>query len=512
MIWQFSPRLASQNLSDVAYMARRDVYGNSRPSENRSVADTNRSVRRRRRPPSKPPVPKKTSNRGRNIASSSSQSKQGLLKRLVNSIGLSPKNNHNRRNTSLTDSKTPPPRRVKRGKRPSQRRVSVADKPRLAPQSVRSSRPTGPYSSKSKVSGSPRPQRPSSPLIYTIRLLILGFGIGAIAGTLLSALDPATYLARDSHAADETTVEQPSNETTLAPVIMLSQEMAALKEKIQALAAPKTQLTPGVFIVDLDTGAYVDIEGSTVFSAASMIKVPILIAFFQDVDEGKVRLDEMLTMTEDVIGGGSGNMQYQQPGTKFSALDTATRMIVISDNTATNMIIERLGGAESLNSRFYNWGLTSTVIRNPLPDLEGTNTTSPKDLADLMAMVNQGQLVSLRSRDRLLHIMRQTKTNTLLPRGLGKDATIAHKTGDIGSLVGDVGLIDMPSGKRYLAAVMMKRPHNDPQAQELIRQISREVYNYLEQPPVPVIPSPSPTPSPRSTSGSLLTWHFGLLP
>ncbi|NJM77207.1 MAG: serine hydrolase, partial [Acaryochloridaceae cyanobacterium RU_4_10] len=79
-------------------------------------------------------------------------------------------------------------------------------------------------------------------------------------------------------------------------------------------------------------------------------------------------------------------------------------------------------------------------------------------------------------------------TDTLLPQGLGKGATIAHKTGDIGSVVGDAGLIEIPNGQRYVATVMVKRPHNDPRAQELIRQISRVTYQALSQP----IPKASP--------------------
>jgi beta-lactamase class A len=76
---------------------------------------------------------------------------------------------------------------------------------------------------------------------------------------------------------------------------------------------------------------------------------------------------------------------------------------------------------------------------------------------------------------------------------LDKDAVISHKTGDIGSSLGDAGLIDMPNGKRYVAAVMVKRPHNDPQARELIQKISREIYQYLKQPPPPPQPSPETT-------------------
>ncbi|MEB3213437.1 MAG: serine hydrolase, partial [Leptolyngbyaceae bacterium] len=71
----------------------------------------------------------------------------------------------------------------------------------------------------------------------------------------------------------------------------------------------------------------------------------------------------------------------------------------------------------------------------------------------------------------------------LLPQGIGPEAQIAHKTGDIGLMVGDVGLIDMPSGKRYALTVLVQRPHNDPRGQELIRQVSRTVYETLEMAP-----------------------------
>ncbi|MFM8004484.1 MAG: serine hydrolase, partial [Dolichospermum sp.] len=99
-----------------------------------------------------------------------------------------------------------------------------------------------------------------------------------------------------------------------------------------------SDLTPGVFLLDLDNGAYVDINGNRSFSAASTIKIPILMAFFQDVDAGKIRLDEMLTLEKEMIVGGSGNIQYQAPGSKYTAVDLATKMITISDNTATNML------------------------------------------------------------------------------------------------------------------------------------------------------------------------------
>lgn len=84
--------------------------------------------------------------------------------------------------------------------------------------------------------------------------------------------------------------------------------------------------------------------------------------------------------------------------------------------------------------------------------------------------------------------MRRTKTQTLLPQGLENNAIIAHKTGDIGTVLGDAGIIDMPTGKRYIGAVLVKRPHNDYSARTLIQEISRTAYQhfkwYLARPPI----------------------------
>ena len=318
-------------------------------------------------------------------------------------------------------------------------------------------------------------------MLYALRLLIVGVGIGAIVGTILSVLDPATRMPSNSAATSQNLAQNQLQTNPNAAGLHLTQEIGPLKDTIQSLAAANPNLKPGVFLVDLETGGYVDVNGSASFSTASTIKVPILIAFFQDVDAGKIRLDEMLTMEQEMVAGGSGNLQSQKVGSQYSALEIATLMSTISDNTATNMLIARLGGMEVLNQRFQSWGLSATAIRNPLPDLAGTNTTSPRELGSLIAMVNQGNLVSMRSRDLILDIMRRTQRNHLLPSGLGTGARIHHKTGDIGTMLGDVGLIDIPTGKRYIAAVLVQRPHNDPEAEKLISFISRAAYEQFSQ-------------------------------
>ncbi|MBD2507694.1 serine hydrolase [Nostoc muscorum FACHB-395] len=323
-------------------------------------------------------------------------------------------------------------------------------------------------------------------ILYVVRLLIVGVGMGAIVGTVLSVLDPANRISTTSTPQSNSNVARSQPQPTQAPPtassgLYLSQEIISLKNAVQNLAANYPNLAPGVFLVDLDTGNYVDVNGSTSFPAASTIKVPILLAFFQDVDAGKIRLDEMLTMQQDMVAGGSGDMGSKPAGTKYNALEVVTKMITISDNTATNMLIARLGGMEALNQRFRTWGLTTTTIRNILPDLQGTNTTSPKELANLMAIVSQGNLVSMPSRDLMLDILRRTQRDTLLPSGLGTGARAFHKTGDIGTMLADTGLIVVPTGKRYIATVMVQRPENDPRAEKLISSISRAAYQEFSQ-------------------------------
>jgi beta-lactamase class A len=342
-----------------------------------------------------------------------------------------------------------------------------------------------------------RPQRrlPKPPLavLYLIRLLIFGVGVAAIAGTLLSVLSPSNLA--DSSGQEDTsdvalgTASGPLVAGTTASLVndvALAQEMTRLQAEIEQLGALTPGLTQSVFMVDLDTGDYVDVAGSQTMAAASTIKVPILVAFLQEVDAGNIALNQGMVMQEEQMAGGSGTMQNQAVGTRYTALEVASQMIVTSDNTATNMVIDALGGMEALNQRFQAWGLESTVLRNPLPDLDGTNTTSTRDLALLMALVDQGGLLSSRSRDRMFSIMQRTANRSLIPFGINDDSLLANKTGNLDEVLGDVALIDVPNGRRYVMAVLVERPDNDGRASELIRRTAETGHTEFSQPIAPV--------------------------
>ena len=261
----------------------------------------------------------------------------------------------------------------------------------------------------------------------------------------------------------------------LPPAFEKSHELDELALSIKQLS-DKPKLHAGMFAIEPASGHFLGLCAEESFAAASMIKVPVLVKLLDAIDKGEVDPEEILVLRKDLIGGGSGYLQWRPVDSKVSLKEAMELMIIFSDNTATNMLIDRVGGKDVCNRDFALWGLKRTYISDWLPDLPGTNKTSPYDLCQLLARVDKGHLLTPDSRKRMLAIMERTRTRTLLPPGLPRGAKISHKTGDIGSLVGDCGIITSPEGKRYIVAVQVARPHNDRRANELIRQISRSLY------------------------------------
>ncbi len=300
------------------------------------------------------------------------------------------------------------------------------------------------------------------------------------SASLVSSLSPpdSSILSPEPQAVSIA----PIADRRFSDAIALNQPFNWLQQRLFSLEADYADLDIGMFFLDLKTGNYLDLGGDRAFPAASIIKLPILMAFFQDVDARKIRLDENLVMRSEQVASGSGDLQDLPVGTQLTALETVTKMITISDNTATNMILDRMGGIQVLNQRFHSWGLQETELHNVLPDLDGTNLTTARDLVYLLGLLNQGKLVSPQSQAQAIDILRHSTVRSLLPAGLGAGATIANKTGDIGFAISDAGIIQMPNGRQYLAAVLLKRPYDDPRGRDFIQQTSQIVYTYLNQP------------------------------
>lgn len=259
-------------------------------------------------------------------------------------------------------------------------------------------------------------------------------------------------------------------------------ELTQLSDELVKLNKSKTSVA-GFYAIDLDSGDYVDVNANKSFSAASIIKVPVLVSLMAACERGEASLDDMLELKKELVTEGSGYLQWRKLGSKISARNAAQLMITISDNTATNMLIEYLGGKSKLNREFKSWGLKETRIMNYLVDKEGTNVTSPFDLCFLMARVDKGDILNDESKTFMYDLMGHCKNRSMLPSGIGlidSQAEIIHKTGTIGIMVGDAGIIKTPSGKRLAMAVQVQRRYNDSSASYLIRRMVALSYNQFE--------------------------------
>jgi beta-lactamase class A len=314
------------------------------------------------------------------------------------------------------------------------------------------------------------PKKPVPLYVYVSRCSIVLFGAAAISGTVMSMIKPPiTQISAVSKAPKSSAF------ATKPPVN--KKENLALKQSLQAVIDKYPNFQPHLVIVD-PSGALVDLGGAAVVPAASTIKIPILIALFQQIDRGEIKLDEQLILQKSMLAAGSGSLAKSPVGSKFSVQELATKMITISDNTAANLLLDRLGGKDKLNLQFRSWGLMQTTVRSPLPDFEGTNMTSPQELMTLLTGLKaESKILSVSSQQAVLEILRQTKRNTMIPSGIDDDkAKIAHKTGEISTMVADVGLVELGNGQRYAVAVMVQRPSDDQRAEVLIKQVSQVVY------------------------------------
>lgn len=220
----------------------------------------------------------------------------------------------------------------------------------------------------------------------------------------------------------------------------------------------------------------ININGDYAFPAASLIKIPVAVILLMKIDKKEISWDEKLTLKRYHYAQGAGILQFTKAGTKFRLRKIFKLMLAISDNTATNMLIGRLGGINSTNALISKLGVKNTKLVNFLGDFKGTNKTSPKDLVMLLEGALEGDLLSKSSKRILKSALLDVKNKSLVKKGLGKYTRFAHKTGTIGICVGDAGIIYFPFGKRIGISIIVKRPFNNLNGQKIIREISRLVY------------------------------------
>ncbi len=259
----------------------------------------------------------------------------------------------------------------------------------------------------------------------------------------------------------------------------LTDEMVGVENTIKAIAAEYPNVHGSVFAWDYETGRYVSYNADEAFPAASIIKLPVLLQLFRSMEFGQRTIDDKMTLTDYYRAEGSGDLQFQKEGNQYSLDTLARKMIEISDNSSTNMLMSSIGGMGDVNRAVRAWGLKHTQVNNWLPDMKGTNYTTTADLARMLYNIENEDFLSAESKAKILDYMGHVKNNRLLVAGLGAGAKCWHKTGDIGHMLGDAGIVTTPDGHKYVVAIMAKRPYNNPNGKEFVVRASSAVYNAI---------------------------------
>ncbi len=266
-----------------------------------------------------------------------------------------------------------------------------------------------------------------------------------------------------------------SKKPQMTPLV-LAGKMPRLENRLKYIASQYPMLDAGIFVYDIQTGRYAEINGQKEFPAASIIKIPVLLELFKRVEMGLINLKEEVPLGENDITDGSGFLQYKPTGSKFNILDYARLMIQQSDNTATNVLLAKIGGVNDLNRNLRNWGFSSTSLAGFLPDLDGTNLSTPKDISTMLYNLDSTNFLDITSRAYIFQIMSHVKNRFLIQASLPDNVQFIHKTGDIRNMLGDAGIVILPDGRKYIITAMVKRPPNSYVAKQLIMDASKVTY------------------------------------
>lgn len=256
-------------------------------------------------------------------------------------------------------------------------------------------------------------------------------------------------------------------------------KLSELETKISNLASMYPSIHPSVYVWDYQTGDYVDINADEIFPTASIIKLPVLVELFRSIEKNQLTIYDEMPLTEYYRSEGSGSLQFRAANSTYTIDKLARMMITESDNSATNMLMSRLGSMTDINSALREWGLKHTYVQTWLPDLGGTNHSTARDMAQILYNIDNPKFLSNSSREKIFDYMGHVHNNRLIAAGLPVGATFLHKTGDIGKMLGDAGIVYAPNGKKYIVVIFASRPHNSPLGKEFIVKASEIIYNNM---------------------------------
>jgi beta-lactamase class A len=296
--------------------------------------------------------------------------------------------------------------------------------------------------------------------------------------------------------------------------------LSRLEREIARLGKASGGVT-GATAIHIETGRRVSLNGNERFPMASSYKVPIAVQLLTLVDQGKVRLDQMIELNASDLHPGSGTLTnlFKQPGVALSVRNLMELMLLISDNSATDICLRLAGGAEAVTARMKelsingitvsrptiglisdwlglteaDWSSTELKYKRTLNDEERKaaakkfdadprDTSTPEAMADLLVKIYRKELLKPASAELLYDIMRRCQTGDARLKGILPAGTeVAHKTGTIGGTTNDVGIITLPDNAGHVAlAVFIKSSDKEtPQRERVIAEIARAVHDYF---------------------------------
>ncbi|MFH1995600.1 MAG: serine hydrolase [Candidatus Omnitrophota bacterium] len=258
----------------------------------------------------------------------------------------------------------------------------------------------------------------------------------------------------------------------------------SLKDSVEAEAS-RFSGEAGVIIRDLGSGWEIAIGDDTTFPSASVVKIPIMAACFYAVKKGDLDLGETITLKGAHKVLGSGVLKAKPSGEKYSVKELIRLMIAESDNTATNILIDRLG-FDYLNDMFREMGLEDTNIDRKMMDFEKRrkgieNYTSAKDIALLLDRMYRGKLIDRETSDQCIEFLKEQRSKNRIPAKLPPDIPVAHKTGLERGICHDAGIVFTPKGDLLICVLTKHTDRSSRQAKKFISHVAARAYYYRLQ-------------------------------
>ena len=246
----------------------------------------------------------------------------------------------------------------------------------------------------------------------------------------------------------------------------------------------------GVAIVDLTDGRAILKNADRVFPTASSIKIAILFELYHQEQraregaQGKARLNDVYDFDPKVLVDFSSIMQGLTPGlTKVTNHDLAQFMIAVSDNTASNILIDRLG-MENVNSTLRSLGLTKTLLRRHMMDFEAAkrgneNVSTPREMTELLEAIYKGKALN---RELTAEFIKQLSTlkESEIPHDLPEGVQVANKPGNLKGVRTDSGIV-FAKDRPFVISVMTQNARDERGAERTISQLALEAYRYFNK-------------------------------